>query len=302
VTSVPSGGVLGDLKRKVVQRFGFKLVPAHFYGPVPEFDNIPSAHWSEPTEMPGVAISIDDHVTLMRDALAPSIAEFAKRLERSDTGAFTLDNGRYGPVDAELLYGVIRYFKPRRVLEFGSGYSTMVAALAARANAIEGRPTRITTVDPYPPDFLGGVAGIDEIVRSRVMDHPVEDLEALEPNDILFFDTTHTVKEGSDVNYAILSVLPRLAPGVVVHFHDIFLPWSYPRDWVVRRRRYWAEQYLLQAFLSMNSEYEVLLAAHWVARARTHQLADLVPSFGPDVQPGAFWIRRLAPVNHALVA
>jgi hypothetical protein len=113
----------------------------------------------------------------------------------------------------------------------------------------------------------------------------------LEAGDLLFVDTSHTVKPGSDVNRIVLDLLPILAPGVIVHFHDIFLPFPYSRDHL-DDAHFWNEQYLLQAFLTENPAWEVLVGAQAVARAHPHRLREAIPSFAPGTSPGAFWIRR----------
>ncbi len=112
------------------------------------------------------------------------------------------------------------------------------------------------------------------------------------PGDILFVDTTHTVKIGSDVNFIVLDVLPRLAPGVIVHFHDIFLPFEYPRRWFETDGYLWAEQYLLQAFLAFNTAFEVLVPAQALARDQAERLRRVVPRMDPAASPGAFWLQR----------
>jgi hypothetical protein len=101
------------------------------------------------------------------------------------------------------------------------------------------------------------------------------------------------VKTGGDVVRIVLEVLPVLRPGVLVHFHDVFLPYEYPRAWVFELRRAWGEQYLLQAFLAYNEEFEVLMPCHALSRAEPERSSQLISSFGPEVARGAFWIRRL---------
>jgi hypothetical protein len=125
-----------------------------------------------------------------------------------------------------------------------------------------------------------------------------EAFEALTEGDILFVDTTHTVKTGGDVNRVILDVLPSLRPGVVVHFHDIFLPWEYPRSWVEDARLYWAEQYLLQAFLAFNTEFEVIFPAQAVTRAFPARVGQAITSYRDGISPGAFWLRRASGRGH----
>jgi hypothetical protein len=129
--------------------------------------------------------------------------------------------------------------------------------------------------------------------RQRTEDIPLTVFDELRPGDVLFVDTTHTVKTGGDVVRLVLDVFPRLRPGVLVHLHDIFLPYEYPRDWVVARRRAWGEQYLLQAFLAFNRGVEVVFPAHALAREHAATVADVVRSFRDGVCPGAFWMRRV---------
>ena len=122
-------------------------------------------------------------------------------------------------------------------------------------------------------------------------DLDLEFFSQLDSGDILFIDSSHTVKIGGDVNYLFLEVLPRLKPGVIVHVHDIFLPFDYRRDWVMDELRFWTEQYLLQAFLSFNSEFEVLMANGYLAH---RYVEDLKATFvnSPWWGGGSFWIRR----------
>ncbi len=120
---------------------------------------------------------------------------------------------------------------------------------------------------------------------------PLTELDALEANDILFVDTTHTVKTGSDVNRIVLDVLPRLAAGVLVHFHDIFIPWEYHRHWIAGDFK-WNEQYLLQAFLSMNPGYEVLVSSQALVREHAVSVSELIPTLRPASAPSSLWIRR----------
>lgn len=211
---------------------------------------------------------------------------------------FWLHNNSYESVDAETLYALVRHLEPARVYELGSGASSHVIHLAALANARDGHPLEHTVFDPFP--YQASPMGP---VGEGVTTHPLrtEDLDptrfaALQNRDILFVDTTHTVRTGGDVTHIFLEILPRLAPGVTVHVHDIFLPYEYPRDWVVDQHRAWAEQYLLQAFLAFNRDFDVLMPNYALARAAPAELQRRIPSFDPHtVRPGGFWIRRRVP-------
>jgi hypothetical protein len=182
----------------------------------------------------------------------------------------------YGGMDAVALYGMIRHLKPARVVELGSGVSTDIIRQAlGRAHDV---------YDPYSNDRTDL-----EVKPLSAVDIPLEAFEELEAGDVLFVDTSHTVKTGSDVNHIVLDVLPVLASGVVVHVHDIFLPYEYPRRWVREKGLYWSEQYLLQAFLIGNHDWEVMLGCAAVHGAHR----DLVDRYVPEGErPGAFWMRR----------
>ena len=125
-------------------------------------------------------------------------------------------------------------------------------------DAADGHPLTLEVFDPFPSVVTPELPGLERLERLSAQQVPLETFDRLGSGDVLFVDTTHTVKVGSDVNHILLEVLPRLAPGVVVHLHDIFLPYEYPKVWLEDYGLYWTEQYLLQAFLAFNSGYEIL--------------------------------------------
>jgi hypothetical protein len=283
---------LRKVLKRPARRLGIDLVEHTFYSPIPDVDSLPDSLWAGPRPHPGIDLRTESQLRYLEQDLAPHVPEFNPPRESTGADGFFLDNGAYESVDAEVLYATIRHWKPPRVLEVGSGFSTLVSARAAVANAADGHPCRLVACDPYPRDFLTRpVDGLAEMRPQLATDIPVDEFAALDDGDVLFVDTTHTVKMGGDVNYLILEALPALAPGVIVHFHDIFLPWEYPRAWVEEMEFYWAEQYLLQAFLAFNRGFEILLAAHHLSRSEPERLGRVVPSFRPGVAPGAFWLR-----------
>ena len=167
-----------------------------------------------------------------------------------------------------------------------------MAAAACRGNAREGAPVDYRAYDPFPSDARPDLRGLSELVPDPAEKLPLALFEELAENDLLVVDTTHTVKTGGDVNHIVLDVLPCLRPGVLIHFHDVFLPWEYPRVWAEDYGLYWAEQYLLQAFLSMNEGFEVVSALYALSREEPERLHELVPAWREGAVPGAFWIRR----------
>src|SRR5262249_44163017 len=125
----------------------------------------------------------------------------------------------------------------------------------------------------------------------KIQEIDLEFFSQLGSGDVLFIDSSHTVKIGSDVNYLFLEVLPRLRPGVIVHVHDIFMPFEYRRDWVLDEFRFWTEQYILQAFLTFNSEFDVLLANSYLNHYHQQELKAAFPSLSSWAS-GSFWMRR----------
>lgn len=253
------------------------------YSPIPQVPPADSPWWRTPHPMPGITLDLESQLAFLQTTLAPHLDGLP--------ADFPLRNTWYEAEEARVLFAMIRHLRPRLVLELGSGHSTLVTNAALAANAGDGRPGTLVAVDPSPRIRL------PEAVQHRVCraeDLPLDEYLQLQAGDVLFLDTTHTVKLGSEVNHIVLNVLPRLAPGVVVHVHDVFLPYDYPRSWLARGT-YLSEQYLLHAFLCQNPHYEVLLALHALVRDRTAAFRSVFPSFQPGVEPGpsAFWIRRL---------
>jgi len=115
----------------------------------------------------------------------------------------------------------------------------------------------------------------------------------LKENDILFIDSSHVLKIGSDVQYEYLDILPRLSKGVIVHVHDIFLPAEYPKEWVLKDYIFWTEQYLLQAFLAFNDSFEVLWAGHYMHLKYPNKLEDAFSYKRDERLPGSFWMRKI---------
>jgi hypothetical protein len=237
--------------------------------------------------MPGVELDPDRALGYLRDELAPQLAEFASPQAgpAARPGGYDISNDSFGTTDGAVTWAMIRKHRPERVLELGAGSSTLLIRDALAAN---GQGHQIV-VDPFPRDHELGDGDFD-LRRISAGDLTAADFEALAADDILFVDTTHTVKVGSEVNHVILEGLPRLAPGVLVHFHDVYLPFEYPRDQVEGLGYHWAEQYLLQAFLAFNDDFEVLIPLHLLVREHSQDLEGILPL--PPTGAGSIWLRR----------
>jgi hypothetical protein len=269
---------------------GFHVTPVHFYQPIPDTQSLPATLWDRPSEHMGV--DMNDGVQL--DLLRNHFPKFRHEYDQfpveptGEPGRFHFNNGLFDGTDALVAYSMIRHFQPRLIIEVGSGFSSLVAAEAIAKN----KNSALVCIEPFPLDFLRrGFPGLHSLIEKKVEDIDLEFFSQLDSGDILFIDSSHTVKIGGDVNYLFLEVLPRLRPGVVVHVHDIFLPFDYRRDWVMDELRFWTEQYLLQAFLSFNSEFEVLMANGYLA----HRYMEALKAAFPNSTwwgGGSFWMRR----------
>lgn len=208
---------------------------------------------------------------------------------------YAYNKGPFGPGDAEIFYGMIRYLKPERIIEIGAGNSTLIAQAAINANRKEDQSYSCNhiCVEPYENEWLEKL-GI-EIIRQRVEELPISIFEQLEARDILFVDSSHVVKPQGDVMFEIFDIYGSINSGVYVHVHDIFTPRDYPHEWVVERRNLWHEQYLLEAFLSFNSEFEIVCSLNWLAKNHTGLLSRACPVLTgrPTCSPGSFWFRRV---------
>lgn len=271
--------------------------------------SIRSTHYLEPTfdprglrrklceerELPGIDLN---EATQLRVIAAMNYADELRLipLEGDRDDRFAYNRGPFGSGDAELLYDFIRLLKPRRILEVGSGSSTLMAQLALKANVRDDPDYRCDhiCIEPFEAPWLESV-GVT-VLREKVEDVDRAYVEKLEANDILFVDSSHVIRPQGDVLHEVFSMYPALKPGVYVHVHDIFTPRDYPEQWVCVERKLWNEQYLLEAFLSHNREFEVVAALNWLHHHHPDKLGEACPilSSQPEREPGSFWFRRVS--------
>jgi hypothetical protein len=274
-----------------LDRIGVYPVLHHYYEPL-----VVAADIRRPLgnvrELPGVDLDVMGQLAFLEQL------RYGDELLRlpdtpTDPGVFTFANGMFGPGDAELFYSMIRHLRPARIIEVGSGYSSLIAALALAANRADD-PTyqcEHLCIEPFENPWL-------ERRVSRVIRHPVERLdvscfEDLGSNDILFIDSTHVIRPQGDVLFEFLNVIGRLRSGVHIHVHDVFSPRDYPSSWVLTQRRMWNEQYLLEALLCHSERFQVIAALNhlWHEHRPAVEAALPVLSRHADAEPGSFWMR-----------
>lgn len=268
------------------------MSPGHFYSPIPSLDEIRAREeelFGEPPPLlPGIELHGEHQVALVRE-LAAFYPELPFPKTQTAGGRYWFDNWAYSYADAIYLYGMLRKLRPRRVIEIGSGFSSAAMLDTRERFALE---TEFLFIEPDPSTLTSLLKPDDrvEILASRLQDVPLARFDVLEANDILFVDSTHVAKTGSDVNRIVFDLLPRLKSGVHVHFHDVFYPFEYPKEWVYEGRA-WNEDYILRAFLEFNDAFEIVLFGTWLARFHRELLQESLP-LTLENPGGSLWVRR----------
>jgi hypothetical protein len=280
---------LAQSQHDTLDRWGYHIRPVHYYEPLPDFRSITKEAIDRRREYAALDFNWSEQLNLLQ-----SLTKYRAELDQLyQSRAFNFANGFFGGFDAAAYYALIRELKPRRVIEVGGGYSTQIAAKAVNQNQSEGNSGTLKVIEPFPEPRL-----TDSIAQTDVIAKPVQEVEAeffssLGPNDILFIDSSHTVKFGSDVCYLFLEILPTLKPGVWVHIHDIFFPNDYPAEWLLQQRLALNEQYLVEAFLSHNNSFSIRLSNHWLCIDHSAESMALQPGGMTDLNASSFWCQRV---------
>lgn len=267
--------------------------PGHFYSPVPSMAEVDDAYERRAfgPPFPGIELRVEAQVALFR-RLATHYPEIGFPDQAADGWRYHFENGAYDRFDAIMLGCMLLHLRPHRVIEIGSGCSS-AAMLDLNDRSLGGR-MHLTIIDPVTvrvkkmlrPEDLDRV----DLIESRVQDVPLERFKLLEAGDVLFIDSSHVSKIGSDVHRLFFDVLPVLQPGVYVHIHDVSATLEYPREWFAEGRA-WNEQYLLHAFLMFNRAFEIALFTSWLRSAHPELVAELMPSCASG-GGGQVWLRR----------
>jgi predicted O-methyltransferase YrrM len=302
---------------RILQACGISVLPNHFYWPIPDVRTLERGQWRRRT--PAIDLKLPNQVQFASHVvpLYAEELEFASSNSPHPT-AYHRNNGMFEAVDAEVAYSLVRYFKPRRIVEIGGGFSTRLLAHALRMNDIcDGHRGELISVEPYPdPVMRAGIPGLTRLIPHRVQDVSLELFDALDAGDILFIDSSHVVTVGSDVVFEFLEIFPRLRPGVMVHLHDIFYPSDYPREAVLNFLWFWSEQYLLEVLLRSNPGFEVVWSSSAMQMFCEDELQRAFPAWNDSylrmspqirrflptadqrrVWPSSFWMRWPAPMR-----
>lgn len=265
------------------QRFGFDLLPRHWYSSIPDFRELKrDDRWRRPLEMAGVrGTETAGQFAFVESLVSPGVREtLAAGKVWPDACAENGEPG-YGPGDADLLYAVIATRRPRKVIQVGCGVSTSVILRAARDVS---HTVDITCVDPFPTRLLRDAASnsLLSVIEDKAEHVDAQRLSDLAAGDILFIDSSHTTKPGSDVHHLFLNVLPRLAPGVLIHVHDIHWPYDFSPNIFGRTDLFFgAEPALLHAYLIHNPRCRIAASLSMLHHADANRLHGLLPNYTP---------------------
>lgn len=279
--------------RRVFNAVGVFPILDHYYEPLFNAAQLRKS-LREDRPLPGVDFNAEEQLSMLasfdyNEELLQFPREKPERLE------YYYNNGPFGSGDSEFLYSLIRELKPARLYEIGSGNSTLMARNAIRKNTDENADYQCehVCIEPYQHEWLTKL-GID-VVRDRVEETDRARFEALGRNDILFIDSSHIIRPQGDVVTEYLEILPILKPGVFVHVHDIFTPKDYLDEWVIDRVKLWNEQYLLEAFLTLNDQFRVIGALNFLKHHYPAELQAKCPVLASEFdrrEPGSFWFVR----------
>jgi len=268
--------------------------PGHFYSPFASKEEIGERaatifdSWPE-----AIDLRETDQLELF-GTLAELAADLPFAARKNDRHRFFFENSAYSWSDATVLHTMLRHLRPRRMIEVGSGYST--AMTLDTMDGWLGDETELTCIEPYPQLleslFRPGDAERVRVLGKAVQDIPIETFQELEAGDLLFIDSTHVVRAGSDVNYLFFEVLPRLRDGVWVHVHDVFFPFEYPLSWLLEGRA-WQEDYLLRAFLMYNDQFEIRWFQQFMWTQHRDLLEAKIPVMAHD-SGGNIWLQKVS--------
>lgn len=276
--------------RRILSAVGVFPVTNHYYEPLIDFSLL-SRPLDQPRNLPGIDMNVAEQLNLLKEfQYSEELRPFTA--PKKDDLTYSFGNGFFDSGDAEFLYNLVRIRKPKRVIEIGSGNSTLLVIEAIRKNrqSQSNYVCEHVCIEPYEMPWLerSGVTVRRQLVEA--VDKAV--FQQLESGDLLFIDSSHIIRPQGDVLCEFLEILPILKKGVIVHIHDIFTPRDYPREWVVDKVRLWNEQYLMEALLSGNPQWKIIGALNFLFHEHYADLKAACPFLTQDRNPDSFYIEK----------
>lgn len=277
-----------------LKKFETVFEPGHYHSPLPNIKEIKDREeeiFFIPEDIPGINLNIDKQLELLK-----SFQTFYKEIffsyEKSENYRYYLNNNWFLSHDAVTLYSFLRHFKPKRIIEVGSGFSSCV--MLDTNEKLLNSSIKLTFIEPNPERFFNLLKNKDKesinLITKNLQDVDIEIFEELQENDILFIDSSHVSKIGSDVNKIIFEILPKLNKGVIIHFHDIFYPFEYPQSWIFKHEYFWNENYIVRAFLEYNEKFEIVFFNSLISKLYTEKLSNM--PLCEENEGQSIWLRK----------
>lgn len=284
---------IGNVKQKLMLlKKRIFCYPGHYYSPIPSVKEV-SKHEElfdcNVDVVPGVELQYEYQMQRLEE-WKQYYNELSFNETQKEDQRYYFENGMYSYADGIFYYFMLRSLQPHRVIEIGSGFSS--ALLMDVNEKYFSSNIQVCFIEPYAQRLKKLLRRSDKvrILEKKLQDVELKVFESLRAGDILFIDSTHVVKTGSDVNYIFSKILPVLKEGVYIHFHDIFYPFEYPKEWVMTGRA-WNEDYMLRSFLQYNHSFEIVLWNHYLITKNPEWFAQNMPLCLKN-SGGGIWIKK----------
>ena len=282
-----------NISRNLFNYFGLLPIHDHYYEPLIN----PKKHLLSTLKNDRKLLGIDFNVDKQKELIDSfnyndELLEFP--VNNINNNKYFYNNGFFKSGDSEYLYNLIRKFKPKKIIEIGSGFSTRMIINSINKNKEEdiNYTCDVKCIEPYR--FFSLEKLPVQIIKEKVEMVDMKLFKILDEDDFVFIDSTHIIRPQGDVLYEIQNILPYLNKGVLIHFHDIFTPKDYPEKWIINHRL-WNEQYLLESFLTFNNNFEIIGSLNYLKHHHWDLLSSKCPILSRDIQrePSSFWIRKI---------
>jgi|WetSurSiteA1Bulk_404760.scaffolds.fasta_scaffold00147_2 hypothetical protein len=269
--------------------------PGHYYSPLPDIEAIKleeaKIFHTYPDSLPGVDLNVERQLHLFNE-FKKIYKEQPFHDDKQENLRFYFNNDAYPHGDGILLYCFIRYLKPKKIIDIGSGYSSCV--ILDTNELYFNNAINCTFIDPYPERLLAFIKERDrqkiEIIPKKLQEIDIDFFSQLSSDDLLVIDSTHVSKVNSDVNYLFFHILPLLKRGIYIHFHDIFYPFEYPKEWIYQGFA-WNESYMLRAFLQYNTAFRIQFFSSYMFHFYRKEYVEEMPRCTEKIG-GSIYIRK----------
>ena len=282
------GGHKLFLSKSILKKIGIFPLTSNYYEPSFNFDNL-KKNLSEKRNLPGINFNIENQIKNLKQLDYKKELENLNLKNNSPNFNFNIDNNFFEAGDAEIYYQMIRYHKPKKIIEIGSGQSSLIAMEAINNNKqIDNFITELTCIEPFENKWLE--KNDIRVIRKKVEEIDTDIFTDLSKGDILFIDSSHVIKPQGDIVKIFLEILPKLKSGVIIHIHDIFSPRDYLENWLKIENRFFNEQYLLEGMLDNSSRYKIMLSLNLLKYDFYKELKNVCPYLNDRSEPSSFYM------------